>query len=125
MSTSLEISLVDARFHAFHGVMPQEREVGNEYAVDVTVGLPVPDTTEEACLSDEISDTVSYADLYELVKQRMAVPCNLLEYLASKITDDIRTRWPELSRVQVRVTKLAPPIPNSLCRASVTLSWCK
>lgn len=29
------IYLDDLRFHAFHGVMPQERLTGNDYTIDI------------------------------------------------------------------------------------------
>lgn len=124
MLTSFEISLEDARFHAFHGVMPQERMIGNEFAVDLTVRLPaeVPDSRMEF-ISDELSDTVSYADLYEVVALRMKTPVNLLEHLASVIIKDIVSRWEMIEAVKIKITKLYPPIPNSECKASVTLTW--
>ncbi|MBP8935408.1 MAG: dihydroneopterin aldolase, partial [Prevotella sp.] len=51
------ITLKDLRFHAFHGVMPQERLTGNDYTVSLRIGYPFSD----ACLSDEVSDTLNYA----------------------------------------------------------------
>ena len=46
------IYINDLRFHAFHGVMPQERLTGNDYSVSIRIGCNV----EKAMLSDDIDD---------------------------------------------------------------------
>lgn len=124
MSADLEIKLCDARFHAHHGVMPQERIIGNEFAVDLTVTIPLNPTGKLAdAVTDEIGDTISYADLHECVRRHIQHPCNLLEHLAAGIVDDITTHWQQISAINLCVTKLAPPIPNSDCKASVSIIW--
>ena len=56
------ISLEDCRFHAFHGVLPQERRVGNDFSVSAVVCYTPADI-----LSDNLDSTISYADLYEIM----------------------------------------------------------
>ena len=55
MKTTIEITRL--RLHAFHGVLEQERRVGNDFEVSVTVGYPV------VIGSDELSATLNYAEL--------------------------------------------------------------
>ena len=69
------IYLQDLRFHAYHGVEAQERIVGNDYLMDVRLQYPV----DQAMLSDNVLDTVNYADVYRVLEQEMQVPSNLLE----------------------------------------------
>ena len=57
--TASYISLRNVRFHAFHGVMPQERRVGAYFLVNLRVGYPL----EKAMRSDEVADTLNYAAL--------------------------------------------------------------
>lgn len=124
MSASLELTLTDARFHGYHGVFEQERTVGNEFAVDLTATLLLDcRDTMAATITDELADTISYADLYDRVRENMTVPCRLLEHLAARIVDDLAARWPQIESLHVRITKLAPPIPGSDCRASVAIIW--
>ena len=59
------ITLTDLRFHAFHGVIPQERLTGNDYSVSLRIGYPV----SEACLSDEVDDTLNYASVYRIAER--------------------------------------------------------
>ena len=100
------IYINDLRFHAFHGVMPQERLTGNDYSVDLRVGYDV----SSAMLSDDVNDTVNYATLYEIVRQEMSVPSQLVERVAYRIADRISRRYPDVTRMDVRVTKLNPPL---------------
>ena len=111
------IYINDLRFHAFHGVMPQERLTGNDYSVDLRVGYDV----SSAMLSDHVNDTVNYATLYEIVRQEMSVPSQLVERVAYRIADRISHRYPDVTRMDVRVTKLNPPLGADCHGAGVEL----
>lgn len=119
MSEEIAISLEGVRFHSFIGVMDQERRVGNEYEVDLTVRIAV----SEGMRRDSIEGTVSYADLYEEVKSEMSRPAMTLEYVALTIADRLRRRWPELKGGKIRLAKVAPPIPGIEGMASVTYGF--
>ena len=75
--TSSYICLKGVRFHAFHGVLPQERTVGNDFMVDLRIGYPL----EQAIASDEVTDTLNYATVYETVKREMSIPSQLIEHV--------------------------------------------
>ena len=49
------IFLNGLRFHAFHGVMPQERLTGNDYRIDLKINYPLDD----AVVTDELEDTLN------------------------------------------------------------------
>ena len=49
------IHLRQVRFHAFHGVMPQEQQVGADFLLDLRVGYPL----QQAMHSDEVADTLN------------------------------------------------------------------
>ena len=68
LNTSIFID--EVRFHAFHGVMPQERTVGADFTVSLRVGYDFIKATE----SDGLSDTISYADLFDVLKREMFIP---------------------------------------------------
>ena len=115
--TESYISLQGLRFYAFHGVMPQERKVGGEFVVDVKVGYPL----EKAVESDEVGDTLNYAELYELVKKEMTQFSNLLEHVAGRIAEAIEATYPQVTSVEVRVTKKNPPMGADCEGATVEL----
>lgn len=113
-----KIVLKGMRFYAFHGVEEQERKVGNTYMVD----LVVEGDFTTACSSDQLHDTVNYAQLYETVSMVMQVPCNLIEHLAEKICRAIKQNFPQLQRVEITLTKQNPPLVGQMDSASVILS---
>lgn len=113
------IFLREARFHAFHGVMPQEQTVG----ADFTVSLRVAVSACPAATSDELTDTISYADLYEVARQEMAIPSKLLEHVANRIGRHIIDRFPQVRSVDVMVTKLNPPMGADCAGAGVELHF--
>lgn len=51
-------------FHAHHGVLPAERDLGQKFRVDVTLDV---DTRDAGC-TDDLTRTVDYAAVYECVK---------------------------------------------------------
>jgi len=104
--TSSYISLKNVRFHAFHGVVPQERRVGADFLVTLRVGYPL----EKAMQSDEVGDTLNYATLYAVVQAEMMKPSNLLEHLAGRIADAIVKRFPQVTSIDMELSKQNPPM---------------
>ena len=100
------ITLQDVRFHAFHGVMPQEGKVGADFLVSLRVGYPLG----KAMQSDEVSDTLNYATLYALVDGEMARPSKLLEHVAGRIVKTIEKNFPEVTSIDLKLTKRNPPM---------------
>ena len=100
------ITLQDVRFHAFHGVMPQEGKVGADFLVSLRVGYPLG----KAMQSDEVSDTLNYATLYALVDGEMAKPSKLLEHVAGRIVKTIEKNFPEVTSIDLKLTKRNPPM---------------
>ena len=100
------IFLRNVRFYAFHGVMPQERKVGGEFLVDLSVGYPI----EDAMQSDKVEDTLNYAELYQLVKKEMDTPSQLLEHVAGRIARKISEQFPKVTSIDLKITKKNPPM---------------
>lgn len=124
MSAFITISLNNALFHAHHGVFPQERQIGNEFSVSVKVSYPCRFPFSKT-MTDNIADTISYADIHELIKKVMQTPRDLLETVCAEIADALLLQWPAIVHFDVCVTKVAPPIPGSSCSASAAISWSK
>lgn len=105
------------RFHASHGVTEQELAVGNEFEATVEVDYPL----ERALVSDDLSDTLNYAELYDVVAAQMAIPSALIERTAGRIVDAIKTRFPLVEGGKVTLVKLSPPITGQVAGAAVTV----
>lgn len=102
---STKIFLRQVRFHAYHGVLEQERRVGNDYVINVVAEC---DFTH-AMLTDELEDTVSYADIYRVVKEEMAIPSKLLEHVAGRIGERLFNEFPSLQSLDISIMKINPP----------------
>ena len=113
------ISLHRVRFYARHGVVTQEQEVGGWFLVTIRVGYPLA----QAMQSDEVSDTLNYAELYALLKREMAQPSKLLEHVAQRIASAIETSYPLVTSVDLEITKENPPIGADCDGASVEIHW--
>ena len=112
-----KIYLDDMRFYAYHGVMEQERRVGGEYSVSLAIEADLA----EAVRTDDVADTVNYAELYALVKREMAVPSKLLEHVAGRIGRSAMETFERITTLTVRVTKLNPPMGADCKGASVEI----
>lgn len=104
------------RFHAFHGVMEQERIIGGDYLADLSYSV---ETT--ACETNNVADTVSYAEVYDIVKCEMSKPSNLIENVAYRIRTAIIKRFPQMQDLIVKISKLNPPVNGEVGMATVTI----
>ncbi len=115
------IEIRGLRITGHHGVLEQERRVGNEFSIDVVLLLA---DVDEAMENDTLAHTVNYAEVVSIVKEQMALPSKLLEHVAARIRRAICSRFPEkISGGAVTVAKLAPPIPAQLDYVSFTTRW--
>ena len=117
MLVSSYIYLRNLRFHAYHGVMEQERIVGNGYVVNLRAKYSV----EQAMVTDDIYDTLNYANMFEVISQEMSVPSNLIERVAYRIGDRLFRKFPRIEAIDIDVRKLNPPIAADSDGAGVEL----
>ena len=113
------ILLSDLRFHAFHGVLPQERLVGGNFVVDLRVGYPLA----QAMTFDQVNDTLNYASLYALVEREMQQPSSLLEHVAGRIAQAIAKTFPQALSIDLTLTKQNPPMGADCKGAGVEMHF--
>ncbi|EAC9052859.1 dihydroneopterin aldolase [Listeria monocytogenes] len=104
-----KIYLNELVFYGYHGVLAEETKLGQTFRVSLILGL----STKKAGISDSVDDTVSYAEVYETVKEIVeGTPFKLIEALAEKIATEVLTGYPLLEEVTVKLIKPNPPIPG-------------
>lgn len=111
------IELKQMTFFAYHGVMEQERKVGNTFTIDLTIGMDL----SRAIASDKLDDTISYADVYQAVKEEMAIPSNLIEHAAGRILQRLKADFPVIQQLRIRLAKRNPPMGGDIVSAAVVL----
>lgn len=104
-------------FKAYHGVLEQEKVRGNEFVVDFRGELDLSAAAE----SDNLNDTLNYADIYDIVAYEMSVPSELLENVAGRIMKAIEAQFPQLVSFSIRVSKKRPPVDGVTQWSRVTL----
>ncbi|WP_329093748.1 MULTISPECIES: dihydroneopterin aldolase [unclassified Streptosporangium] len=116
--TADRISLKGLRVRGRHGVLAAERELGQEFVVDVTLFLD----TAPAAAGDDLTRTVHYGELAEeLAGVVGGEPVDLIETLAQRLADVCLAR--ELVQVaEVSVHKPAAPIPLPFDDVIVTIT---
>ncbi len=118
MSTNqtMRISLNKLLFVGYHGLYPEEKKLGNNYAVEIDI-----DFTPKQGVIDQLDQTIDYVHVYAIVKKWMEIPTPLLETLVGKIADDILSSQTLANKVFVKITKLHLPIPSFEGNVSVKI----
>ena len=101
------VKLVNAVFYAHHGVMQEEHRIGGRYEVDVAMTLDF----DEAARTDDLTRTVDYEHVYQLVQEIvLRNRFYLIEKLAFLIAHEIREAYSGLECIEVTVRKRNPPV---------------
>ena len=113
------IRIVNAHFYSYIGALPEEQVLGNRYIVNLTATY---DATK-AIASDDVADAVSYADLYDVIADKVGHSRdNLLEYVAGQILTEILDKYQLVDSCEITIQKAIPPIAGVIDAASVTLA---
>ena len=95
-----------------------EKVVGNRFLVSVWIEADVA----EAAQNDDLSKSINYLTVFEVVRAQMEVPSNIIEHVARRIIDAIYEEFPQALKVSVKVSKLAPPLGGKVDSASAMLT---
>lgn len=112
------IRIEQMEFYSFHGCFEEERIVGNRFIVD----LEMETDMSRACETDQIADALNYQTAYDLIKEAMKTNSYLLEHIACRILDSLFSKFPELEKASVKVSKMNPPMGGKIKSVSVEIS---
>ncbi|MBV8327902.1 dihydroneopterin aldolase [Chryseobacterium sp.] len=112
-----KIYLEDVKIYAYHGVLPEENIIGTYYILNLELHTDLWKASE----SDDLNDTISYADINDILHTEMKIPSQLLEHVAGRIITKIRSRFPQIDYIKIKVTKTAPPMQGEMKGASIEL----
>lgn len=104
------------KFYGYHGVMPRERKVGQQFEVDLAMDIDGYDGT------DNLDATVNYAEVIDAVRQEMEQPSDLIEHVCSRICRRIKAEFSRVTSGEVTVRKMRPPVSAELASVSVTMN---
>ena len=111
------ILLKEIRCYAYHGVAPQENLIGNEYIIDLKLKVDI----SKAAQTDEVADTVNYAEVHQVIMAEMAVPSKLLEHVGGRIIEKLFQQFPALEEIELHLSKRNPPMGADVESAGIEL----
>ncbi len=112
------ITLTGLRVRGRHGVLPAERELGQEFVVDAVIWLDLT----PAAQGDDVALTVHYGELAETLAGIVGgEPVDLIETLACRLADACLAHDP-VTRARITVHKPAAPIPLAFADVAVTVT---
>ena len=99
--------------YAYHGCYDEEQVIGSEYKLNVWVEGDFSNAEK----SDNLSDTIDYVRISDIVLEEMATSSKLIEHVADRILNHILLEWTSINKAGVLIKKINPPM--NVCASSV------
>lgn len=112
------LRLVAVHFFSYHGIYPIEKTTGNDFYVNMEVTFD-----EQGKDITSIEQTISYEELFHILKAHMDIPTPLLETIAIEVGKEIHSKYPVVKSITIDITKQKPPIEG--LNGAVGVSWHK
>jgi len=106
------------KVYAYHGCLTEESKIGGHYIVDVLMETDF----SEAAQTDDLNKTIDYVIVYNIVKTQMAIRSNLIEHVGQRIIIELKKEFTTLKSLEVKVTKLNPPMNGNVEKVSVVIT---
>lgn len=112
-----KIYIEKMEFFAFHGVMEEEKKLGQKFIIDLVIEADL----KNAGKTDNLEKTVNYALVYEKVKEltinnRYDLIEALAENIAEKILEDKM-----IKKIKVKVNKPSAPVQGIFSNIAVEI----
>lgn len=109
-------ALSGLEFYSYHGLYPEEKQLGQVFRVDVKVTMELDRPIET------IADAVNYEILYATVSQEMAIRQDLIETVAQRTLRRLEQHFGKQASIEVTIYKPNPAGVFKSGVAAVTLS---
>ncbi len=113
-----EIKIEAMKFYAFHGCFDEERVVGTHFEADCTIEVDC----SQAAQTDNLSYTINYQEVYQLIKQEIEQPSALLENVAYRILSSLKQHYSQADNITIEIKKLNPPLGGKIKSVSVKMN---
>ena len=113
-----QIIIKDLEIYGHHGVLKEENVLGQKFLVSMSLGLSL----RQAGVSDDIHDSIDYAQVSHLVKEEMEkTTYQLIEALAEHLCEAVLMTFPEVETITMELKKPWAPILLPLDTVSVRM----
>ncbi|MDR2647559.1 MAG: dihydropteroate synthase [Oscillospiraceae bacterium] len=106
-------------FYAFHGVLPEERSLGQRFVLDMILWIDL----REACEADDLRRTVNYADVLKTVETVfLQQSCMLIEHAAQSVAAAVLRDYAPVERLRITLHKPNAPVKNHTADIAITIN---
>ncbi len=109
------IQVYGIRTYSFHGCLPEETKIGGDFEINIDLWVDF----KEAALNDDLTKTISYVGVNEIVEEEMSVRADLIETVAYRIVNRLKLSYSQLDKVKVKIMKINPPLDGDVKFVSV------
>lgn len=106
------------KIYAFHGCLEEETLIGGHYLVNIKIETDF----SVAAQTDDLSQTIDYVKVNQIVESEMKIPSKLIEQVGQRIYKQIRNTFDSCSKLEVQVIKISPPINGDVDSVSIVCS---
>ena len=108
------ISVEDIKLYAYHGCLEEEGLIGGQYSIDVYIETEFTEAAEK----DDLSQTIDYVWVNQIVKEEMAIRSKLIETVGHRIMNRLKNDA-KSSEFKVVIKKMRPPINGDVAFVSI------
>ncbi|MDN6030203.1 MAG: dihydroneopterin aldolase [Lactococcus plantarum] len=102
-----KIQITNMRFYTYNGVFSEEKTLGQQISIDVTVHYDIEGKVKD----DDLTTTISYADVYDIIQEFVTHhQFNLMESVANGTLAVLLEKLPQAERIELSVKKYSVPI---------------
>lgn len=102
-----KIKINNMSFHTYNGVFDEEKKLGQRLEIDVELTYPI----EKKVQNDDLNETVSYADVYDEIKNFVnSNSFDLIESVANNLLRELLKKFPEIEKIKLKIRKYSVPI---------------
>ena len=105
------------RVFGYHGCLEEEAKVGTWFGVDVEVTFNFSTSAQ----TDDLSKTIDYVRIREIVEEQVKRRANLIETVIERIAGELKQVFPEITGYKIALRKYSPPINGEVDHVAVTL----
>ncbi len=103
------------RTYSYHGCLTEETKIGGDFEIDVDLWC----NFKPAALGDDLTKTVNYVGINEIVEEEMAIRADLIETVVYRIVNRIKKRYKIVEKVRTEIRKINPPLDGDVKFVSV------
>ncbi len=114
-----KIIFENLKIYAYHGVLAEEKIIGTYYLINAEIHADLWKASE----TDDLNDTVNYAEINKVIHEEMEIPSKLLEHVIGRIFKRLQETFPQIISAKIKLTKTNPPMKGEMHGVSVEMMY--